>query len=270
MAATNGLYEGFLTKNLDIIKSYFMKNKFDWFNCVDGFERLGKSTLAIKECLYMDPSFELSRVCFSPEQYEAASLNARKGQAVCYDEAITGLFSKEAQTRINIALSKLTAIIGSKRLFHNIVLPNFLKLDKGIASRRIMSMQHVYWRGRFSFYSRKRTSIISEVAKFQAQRPNFTGTFPDQGPDEFPWKKYEREKLKHLKNYFAEHGIGRDLSPQNTILIVRKVKADLATYLTKWGKKQIIDKELIMHDFNLSNVAAIKVKKLVQRGFEQA
>src|SRR3990167_4732325 len=97
-----GLYEGFFTKNLDIVKNYFLKKNFDWVNAIDGFERIGKSTLAIKACLYVDPTFDLSRVCFSPEQYQNAALNARKERAILYDEAITGLFSKEAQSRINV------------------------------------------------------------------------------------------------------------------------------------------------------------------------
>lgn len=266
-----GLYEGLLTRNLDIVKGYFLKKNFDWVNCVDGFERLGKSTLAVKECLYVDPTFDLSRVCFTPEQYEGAALNARKDTAVLYDEAITGLFSKEAQSRINVTLNKLFAIIGSKRLFHCVVMPNFLRLDKNIATRRVMSLEHVYWRGKFRFYSRKRASIIAEAsgsgkgAGFRAQSPNFNGTFPDQHPDEFPWRKYELAKQRHLKRYFAEHGISRDVAGSDLAAVIGDVKRNLASYLTKWGAKTIIDKELLMHDFNLSNVAAIRVKKLLQR-----
>ncbi len=266
-----GLYKGFLTDNLDRIKKVFMKkHKFDWVNAIDGFERIGKSTLGIKMCLYMDPSFDINRVCFTPNQYMSAVQNAKKDQAVLYDEAITGMFSKEAMNTINITLTKMFAVIGSKRLFHCVILPNFLKLNRDIATRRILSLQHVYWRGKFGFYSRKRTSIIAELQDFKKQRPNFYGTFPNQNKEEFPWKKYDQLKTKYLKEYFEKFGLKDLMTADEITKIIFKVKASIDTYSSLWRGKQVIDRSLLQHDFGLSLRNAAQVKKVVERSLKES
>ncbi|MAF44199.1 MAG: hypothetical protein CMI54_08595 [Parcubacteria group bacterium] len=262
---TAGLYEGFLTKNLDRIRDYYMKRKFDWLNAIDGFERLGKTTLAVKVCQYIDPSFNLDRVCFTPAQYMNAVQNAkRQGQAILYDEAITGLMSSDAQSSVNKTLQKMFAVVGSKRLFHCVVLPNFLKLDKTVAMTRVMSLQHVTWRGRFSFYSRKRASKIAEFRNMKNQYPNFWEKYPGQDSDEFDWKTYEKRKRAHLMDYFKNHGISEEAGTAQIENIVLKVKKDLKRYGTPRKGGVSIDRALLQHDFGLGQINAAKVKKLTE------
>lgn len=260
------LYKGYYTKNLDRINAWYLHKNFDWVHSIDGFERLGKTTLGVKTCIYLDPSFSVNQVCFTPDQYMAVCETIKKGKAVLYDEAGTGLFSREAMQRKTIAINKMLMTIGSKRLFHCILLPNFLKLDGNIAENRVMSLCHVTWRGEFKFYSRKRLRIIAQENNFFAQRPNFTGKFPDKNKaDGFDWAEYEKRKRSYLKDFFMkEYGIS-DLAASTLEQIIEKVKLNPGRYSNEWRGKKHLDKALLRHDFGLSMHDAEKVKKVVQR-----
>ncbi len=92
----SGLYPGFYKHNIGRIKGRYLNNNYDWVHAITGYEGLGKTTLGIQTCLEVDPDFDLSKVCFTPKQYLNAVEVSRKRKAILYDEAGTGLFSREA------------------------------------------------------------------------------------------------------------------------------------------------------------------------------
>lgn len=134
-----------LRKNLDngIIPDLKTKDK-DCFLVLDGKEGSGKSTLAMQIGKYVDPTLNLERIVFSPDDFREAILKAKKGQCIIYDEAFTGFSSRSSLSPINRVLVSLAMQMRQKNLFIIIVLPTIFLLDKYIAIFRTRALIHVY------------------------------------------------------------------------------------------------------------------------------
>jgi len=200
----NFYMDGYLKSNLDILKESVLKADFDCIFAVDGYERYGKSVLALQVCKYLDHDFDMGRVCFTAQEFTKAVKEAKKFQAILYDEAITGLTSRTALGVINTALVKMLAQIGQKNLFVGIVMPAFFDLDKYVSLWRSMFLLHVYVgenleRGFFSFYNKeKKKSLWVQGKKTYSYRvsPNFFGRFTKHyAVNE---KEYRKKKLSSL------------------------------------------------------------------------
>jgi len=149
--------DGYLNSNLKLAKTTIHKD-WDMIFCVDGPEGSGKSVLTMQMAYACDPSFNNSRVCFTPSEFRKAILTANKYQAVVYDEAYTGLSSRATMSLINRTLISMLAEIRQRNLFVFIVMPTFFDLDKYVALWRSRALIHVYigknfQRGFFSFYN---------------------------------------------------------------------------------------------------------------------
>src|SRR3990167_1240677 len=73
----------------------------DWVWVVDGAEGAGKSVFAQQIAKLVDPTFDTSRMCMTPQEFTTAILKAKKGQAVIFDEAFTGLSSRQSLAEVN-------------------------------------------------------------------------------------------------------------------------------------------------------------------------
>lgn len=190
-----------------IIPELQYKDK-DCFIAFDGKEGSGKSTLALQWCKYVDNSFDLSRVVFTPEDFTEAIIKAKKGQAVCFDEAFTGFSSRSALSGINRTLVSLMMQIRQKNLFVAIVLPTIFQLDKYLSLFRTRVLVHVFEnRGRRGFFrvysSKKKTQLIlHKLARSYSygirtnKKGRFYGVFALGKEEE---KKYREKKLKSLE-----------------------------------------------------------------------
>jgi len=91
-----------LKKRMDegVIPDLATKDK-DCFIAVDGNEGSGKSTLALQIAKYVDPTFNLNRVVFDAETFKEAIFKAKKGEAIVFDEAFTGLSSRASLSGVN-------------------------------------------------------------------------------------------------------------------------------------------------------------------------
>ena len=67
------------------IKGELEKKDKDYVMAIDGGEGNGKSTLAMQIGKYVDPSLDLTRITFNPEQFREAIFKAKKGQCIIYD-----------------------------------------------------------------------------------------------------------------------------------------------------------------------------------------
>ncbi len=147
-----------LKKNVDdkIIPALRQQDK-DYVICVDGREGAGKSWFAFQLGKAVDPTLGISRVVFSPDDFRAAILRAKKGQCIIYDEAFTGYSSRSSLSPVNRVLVSLAMQMRQKNLFIIIVLPTIFLLDKYMAMFRTKGLFHVYEsdgrRGYFRFYN---------------------------------------------------------------------------------------------------------------------
>lgn len=200
--------DGYLKKNLDTVKYL---NEKDWDNVfvVDGIEGGGKSSMAIQIAYYLDPTFNLDRVCFTPFDFKKKVLDAKPRQAIVFDEAFTGLSSRGTMGIINRMLVRMMAEIRQKNLFFLIVAPTFFDIDRYVALWRSRALIHVYTkqmqRGYFACYNQERKKFLYIRGKkdynYSKPQPNFRGRFTKFLPineKEYRLKKYEAIKKKDI------------------------------------------------------------------------
>lgn len=59
----------------------------DYVLLVTGQEGAGKSVFSMQVAKRLDPNFSIGNVCFTPDEFERAVMNAGKGECIVYDEA---------------------------------------------------------------------------------------------------------------------------------------------------------------------------------------
>lgn len=192
--------DGYLLKNLTKAKEVVKKN-WDMIFVVDGYEGSGKTVLAQQCAVTVDPTFDIDRLVFNPDDFKDAINDAKQYQAVIYDEAYGGLSSKSAMSLVNKSIVQMLTVIRSRNLFVFIVLPTFFDLDKYVALWRSRALLHVYTgddfeRGFFRFYNidRKKDMYVKgkKFYTYNFRGSNFHGRFTNH------WvvneKHYEKKK----------------------------------------------------------------------------
>ena len=180
-----------LEKNLDIVKDILRKD-MDFFMVVDGYEGLGKTTLALEICNYIDDDFNLGKLAFTGDEFIGVLRNAEPYSAVLLDEGGTVLFSRRAMDEMNKRIVELLMTIRAKNLFFCLCLPNIFWLDVYARKHRVGALAHVTKRGRFSFYSKRRIGQMLKENMYG--RPNFTESFRSLDGNEL-WDQYQEKKF---------------------------------------------------------------------------
>lgn len=133
-----------LKRNLDkVVIPALTKKDEDYVLIIDGKERMGKSVMATQIARYVDPSFSISRECFSPDEFRNAIMNAKHGQAIIFDEAYGGLSSKSSLSSVNKTMVQLLTECGQQNLLLIIVLPSVFLLEWYMAHSRSRVLIHV-------------------------------------------------------------------------------------------------------------------------------
>jgi hypothetical protein len=231
-----------LKRNLDdkIIPSLHKKDK-DCVLVVDGKEGSGKSTFAMQLGKYVDPSLDLTRVVFSPDDFREAILHAKKGQCIIYDEAFTGFSSRSSLSPVNKVLVSLAMQMRQKNLFIIIVLPTIFLLDKYMALFRTKALIHVFEskgrRGYFRLYNsvkKKNLILVGKKTlsyKHKSARTNFKGRFYGKFAlgDEKVEEAYRKKKEKALAD--------SEKTSMSSAQVKYKEQRDLMIYLFRKFQK---------------------------------
>jgi hypothetical protein len=220
-------------KSDEKIKKVIEYKDKDFFAIVDGGEGAGKSTFAFQWAKYVDPSFCLERIVFSPEEFKEAIFKAKKGQAIVYDEAFSGLGSRSALSSINRYLVSLAMQIRQKNLFIILVLPSVFLLDKYFVMFRAKVLVHVYEnhgvRGYFRVYPPKKIKYLILLGKgtysySKKVKTGFKGRFYGKfALGEEMEEKYRKRKMKSLEQ--------TESNPMTAGQVKYKEQRDLAIYL---------------------------------------
>lgn len=172
----------------------------------------GKSTFALQLGKYIDPTLNLSRIVFSPEDFRQAVLDAKKFQCIIYDEAFTGFSSRASLSPINKVLVSLAMQMRQKNLCIIIVLPTIFLLDRYMAIFRTRALIHVFEshgkRGYFCLYNYKQKKLLilfgSKTMSYSSKfvRSTFLGRFYGKFAlgDEKVEKRYRKIKEEALAN----------------------------------------------------------------------
>jgi len=247
-----------LKHNLDtkIIPSLHQKDK-DCFFVLDGNEGSGKSTLGMQIGKYIDPSLDLSRIVFSPEDFREAILKAKKGQVIIYDEAFTGFSSRASLSPVNKVLVNLAMQMRQKNLMIIIILPTIYLLDRYIAMFRAMALIHVYEskgvRGYFKLYNRKTKKLLLLKGKktmsynVKGVHTRFKGRFYGKFAlgDEEVEKLYRKKKEKALTD--------SEKTTMNSQQVKFREQRDLLLYLLrKHSKMKYREMANYLDDYDLA------------------
>lgn len=159
-----------LIKSWDKIRGGFLAGKDeDRVFLVDGRERTGKSVFTFQQAKYLDPTFDVSRVCFKPEEFLNCIRTAKKGQVIVFDEAFRGLSSKSALSKTNKAVVQAMMEMGQRNLIVFIVLPTFFLLEMYAAVLRSEALFHIYKNKKgvrkFRVYNYKKKAELYKLGK---------------------------------------------------------------------------------------------------------
>lgn len=234
--------DGYLKENLDLLKQLVGKN-WDGVGFICGYEGDGKTTLASQMCHYLDNTFNLDRVVFTPQEFLEAILNAKPHQAILFDEGYLVFNTRSWANKItNLLVSTLTTI-RKKQLFILIVAPTFFDIQKFIVVHRSRFMIHVYAkgieRGYLRFFNRETKHQLYIQGKkfdnFYCVKPNFIGRFgKDFLLDE---DEYDNKKTKSFEQF--RQSLGKK-SPQE---IDPNLARNAQLHVVKWLK----DRGLLQH-----------------------
>ena len=115
---------------IDKVKDRITKKDKDYVLLIDGYEGSGKSTFGMQMGKFVDPSLTLDRVCLTADEFKQRILDAKKGQCVIYDEAVTGMSAGNSITRIGKLLKSLMMQMRQQNLFVIVILPSVFELNR--------------------------------------------------------------------------------------------------------------------------------------------
>lgn len=199
------------------------KQDEDCVFAIDGKEGSGKSVFAMGlgyHCAAkLGTKFDISNICFKPDQFREKIMNVPDKSVVIYDEAHRGMASARALSEINNILKDLMMEMRQKNLLVIVVLPTIFLLDRYIALFRARGLFHIYKlkrkKGFWVYFneSRKLKLYIKGKKEFNynaaGRWPKFRGRFYNQyGVDEQEYRAEKRkafvERPRHTK---ADHYI---------------------------------------------------------------
>lgn len=249
------------------IKVALSKKDKDFFAIVDGTEGSGKSTMSLQWAKYVDPSFNISRICFTPDEFKEAIFKAKKGQAIVYDEAFTGLGSRSALSSVNRYLVSLAMQVRQKNLFIILALPSVFLLDKYFVMFRTKVLVHIYEnkgrRGYFRIYNPKKIKrlILEGKSTYSYSKKvytHFKGRFYGKFAlgDELE-EAYKDRKLKALKSV--------ETNPMTAAQVKYKEQRDLFIYLLRKNAK-LTYREIsnLLLDYNV-DISYVQIRNICSK-----
>jgi len=212
--------DGYLKANLDACIKDVRKKDHDKFILLVGKEGVGKTTLSFQCALYVDPTFDLDRVVFTPQQFLEAVEHAEKYQAIVFDETVWSLGARSAMTKMNRVLVKVMSEMRSKNLFVFMNIPNFFMMDWYVAQHRTTGLLYIYQRGRFGSYdypTKKKLYLLGKRMHNYGVSPNFIGNYPKHFCVDK--EKYEAKKQLAINSWIGKKQTSDAWKDQRNLLI---------------------------------------------------
>jgi hypothetical protein len=183
--------DGFLKENFDFIRPRVSHKiphrRSDMFIIIDGPVGSGKTTLSFQCAKYFDPTFNLSRVVFSVDDFLTTLIEASPGQAVVFDEAII-VNSRSALTEFNKKVIIAMTQIRSKGLYIFFNIPSVFDLDRNLVLNRCHLLLHCYQdhfgdRGKFCVFDHDKMKMLyfkgKKLYSYGFPKANFVARFTE-------------------------------------------------------------------------------------------
>lgn len=213
-----------LAMNLERVKHSVLKGGWDYVCVVSGLPGVGKSTFAQALAKFLDPTFNVDRICFTGREFRDKTVQGSIGQAYVLDESFADMNTSLSKDPDFIATVNHMQLIRQKNLFIILVLPDFFSLSKNIAifraSHLFIPYSVDYTHGDVAVFDRetKRELYIKgkQFLNYQAVQPNFRtdfqmGWFVDE-------EIYKQRKEQHLIEQSKVKEKGAKASNQRNLL----------------------------------------------------
>ena len=242
----------FLKSNLDKVKKRLDTKDADRLWGVDGNEGAGKSVLAMQICKYVDPTFNINRVCMTSKEFKKAIETASKRQAILFDEGFKGLSNRATLSQVNRMLVSKMMEMRQKNLFVVIAIPSIFMMDKYVALWRMKVLLHVFESKGNHLFHAFNSSFKKKLILEGSKTYNYAKTIrqmPDKCRGKFHGKYvisedlYKEKKSKAFEEkdeYLVEKGIG----DRNKLIYLMYTHFNLSS--------PELEKLFEEHDFNIS------------------
>lgn len=183
----------------------------------DGRSGMGKTTLINQGGIYIDPTYGLHKIFFTPEDFLEALSNAKEGDFILFDEAMI-ISNRSTLSKINTMIIQAMSMIRSKRIVVAFCVNSIFDLDRNLVLSRADLLLHVYGdslidRGKFMAFFKSKGDQIDRLKllylygkkmyDYGKPRANFYGSFGK----EFVVNEIEYEKKKQIGiNKFLKGG----------------------------------------------------------------
>lgn len=230
------------------IKINVDKQEKDWdiVWCIAGGERKGKSNLGLtifeEFCRLKGFTPNMDWFAVDMADFIRAIDISPGGGIVVLDEAGDSLTSSNYFDDLTKKLREAYTIIGAKRLFTIIILPDFFLLDTYFRKWRVKSLLYVFNRGRVALYCGsdmyKLNLYATDTKNVFKVKPSGYDTFPIYTGDLL--KQYKHKKDTKVKNSIRE--LQEELGLGDTISLKKAAKFVRVSYPT--ALKMVIDGKL--------------------------
>ncbi len=236
---------------LDRIKDTLLKKDKDYVMLIDGYEGSGKSTFAIQMGKYIDPTLNLKRICMTADEFKQAIIDAKKGECIIYDEAITGLSAGGAITRIGKILKSMMMQMRQKNLFVIVIMPIVFEFNKYAVLSRARFFLHVYETGGrmgyFIGYNRKDTRgtyILGKKTHAYKVRSKFSGRFYGKfglGKEQEPLYRKKKEETLFMVGDEEEEGTMLKITRKKEKFLLKLLNEKIKVPKGKLSYEKIIE-----------------------------
>lgn len=198
---------------LDVVFDKVTKEDWDNVLVLGGDEGIGKSNLGLHISDYWNTKLYgsikpvlIKNVCLSLDQFLLAFKDLKQFELIIYDEA-GELSSLRMMTKFNFAITQAYEVVRGQNLFTILILPDVFYLNPFFSNRRARGYIHVYKRGRFAYWDKKRLRALIEKNKHFKRRsvwrvpPLFYDTFPKyKGVLKEPYLEKKTEKMNKIRD----------------------------------------------------------------------
>lgn len=209
------LVPGYFLDQLDRIISLVKNEDNDAVIVIEGQERIGKSTLALIICLYLDRLFSILNIVFFKRFFVKVLRTLKKYQALQYDEAGLGLYKRDATTRGTKIINKILMTVGQRNLFLIFLIPSFKELDPYLRTHRVDVLIRVCEKGYAKIYSKAKIKRIKQLKDGTVYYPSCEFAIRFKKLEGEVWEEYLEHKKKQLADYLKE--IDRDEKTEDKI-----------------------------------------------------
>lgn len=262
-------------KELERIKHAVINKDRDFVMVIDGEEGAGKSVLAQQFAKFLDPEFNIDKVCFNADQFIAQLKHCKMNSCIVLDEAFSSANSRATLTEVNRGLVGVATEMRQRNLFVIIVIPSFFDLDKYFALWRCRALFHVYFdkkggRGQYIIFPKSKKKYLYLTGKkfydySKPASPYPPCKFPNVytiDEDDYRRKKSEAFKKRTVSNMAKRWRGQRDALIHELYNEYKLPSIKFERIFIKYGQKTISQREIqrILNVFNASEQEETEVE----------